>query len=158
MRCTQGPFASFSHKGINAIDVAANTPGKPFWFHAPIFCDKKKRNCVVTRVGHHAFFNSAGQLVDCGGRVLIEVYDPGVRRYRIDVLHVTYGVTQGQPLGSYEPIAHVTHSAAWNKCSSGLHAHVEIQHKNIFADTWSNVSPYPVLTSEPYNCAIGSCP
>jgi hypothetical protein len=157
MRCTQGPFGSNSHQDLLAIDVAANISGTPFWVHAPRFCDKAKKNCVVRQVAHYAYINSEGQLVDCGGRVLVEVHGLGVPHLQIDILHVSYTVTQGQVLGSYEDIAYVTHSGAWANCSTGVHAHVELK-RMAGEGSFRSVDPYPVITSEPFNCSIGSCP
>jgi len=157
MRCTQGPLGGYSHENLLAIDLAARVAGTPFWSHAPSFCDKDKKNCVVRKVGHETYINSSGILVDCGGRVMIEVHNPGLPHLQIDILHVTYSVSQGQFLDSYQPFAYVTHSTEWSNCSTGLHAHVEIK-KMVGEGSFSNVNPYPVLTSDPYNCDIGTCP
>lgn len=155
MRCTQGPDGTYSHQGLNAIDIAGSSPGSRFHFHAPKFCDKSKKNCTVKEVGRYTYMK-AEVLVDCGGRVMIEVSDTGGFQLQIDILHVTYGVTKGQVLDSYEPVAYITHSKAWENCSTAEHAHVEIKKRG--GAGFRSENPYTVLTSDPFNCNITSCP
>ena len=142
--CTQGPYGSYSHGNVAAVDLTGVDA-----FYAPAFCGND--NCVVTYSG--SAYCTAGY---AGGMVKFKATYGG-STYEFTLIHVntTYGV--GTKLSAGQKVARVmTHQETTSACSSGEHLHLQTKVNS------SVVNPWEVLTEGSLNggfsCNIGSCP
>lgn len=152
--CSQGPYGSYSHTKVAAIDVTGVE-----YFYAPTFCGNG--NCKVTysasitctyidKIDHLQKVGPAGGMVK-----FVATY--GSTTYEFTLIHVntTYGV--GSTLSSGERVARVmTQEETTDKCSSGKHIHIQTKANG------SVVDPREVLNNGTSNggfaCSIGVCP
>lgn len=158
-RCSQGPFSSYSHSKVAAIDITDGVRT----FYAPTFCDGS--NCVVKTVaevnctrcdipsmpGCHQF--------PAGGMVIFDA-TYGSTTYTFKLIHVYKDVSVGQKLSSGEAVADIIQAGPDHerieKCSSGPHLHLEVKANG------SSVNPMDVMTgptsSGGFACNISACP
>lgn len=144
-RCTQGPYDSYSHSRIPAIDIA-----EVDYFYAPTFCGNN--NCVVTLV--------MPTYCDKGyaGGMLIFLAEYGSTIYTFSLIHVFPNVSIGQELSAGQPVARVMeYSETTGACSSGKHLHLQI-----YANGGKVDDPMGVMTgpssSGGFGCNISACP
>ena len=143
-RCTQGPYDSYSHSNVAAIDV-----GGVNYFHAPAFCGNGG-TCKITYVGDvHCSGGYAGGMVKFTAEYKGQTYE-------FKLIHVDTNLSTGQSLSSGERVArimewHETGSA----CSSGKHLHLETRLNGAV------VNPYDVMTKPVseggFGCGLSPC-
>lgn len=143
-RCTQGPYGSYSHANVAAVDLTGVDA-----FYAPAFCGND--NCVVTYSG--SAYCTAGY---AGGMVKFKATYGG-STYEFTLIHVntTYGV--GTKLSAGQKVARImTQQETTSACSSGEHLHLQTRVNGTV------VNPWEVLTkgssSGGFSCNVGSCP
>ncbi len=142
--CTQGPYGSYSHDNVAAVDITGTDS-----FYAPTFCGND--NCVVTYSGSAHCTNGYA-----GGMVKFKATYGG-STYEFTLIHVstTYGVgtklSAGQKVARVMTIQETTHA-----CSSGEHLHLQTKLNG------SVVDPQDVLknstSSGGFGCNLGACP
>ena len=141
--CSQGPYGSFSHKNVAAIDVTGVD-----YFYAPDFCGNE--NCTVTFSG--PAYCSLGY---AGGEVKFTATYQG-NTYEFLLIHVSsiYGV--GTKLSAGQRVARVmTTTETTTACSTGMHIHIQARMNGTV------VNPRDVLNSETskggFGCNISVC-
>lgn len=143
LRCSQGPYGGFSHRGRNAIDV----PGpNPMYWYAP-------SDGIVTR-SLFSYQNSRrpGQL--CGGIVHFYSSEHGVTYQLVHVVpyvSVNQRVTKGQPVAkiALESDGNIHFTRASGTCATGAHFHLENSGSSVYADRYYR---------DFLNCNLGPCP
>jgi hypothetical protein len=144
LRCSQGPYGSFSHSKLNAIDV----PGPPptYWY-AP-------SDGVIT-YSVKTFFNSRISWQKCGG--IIDFYSPehGVTYRLVHVYPLPLldpeRVKKGDAVAAMalERHGNINFTRAKGTCATGAHFHLEVNGTSVYADRYYR---------EFLNCNLGSCP
>jgi len=112
--CSQGPYGSYSHRSVAAIDVSSGAT----FFYAPAFCGDN--NCKVTYSGMTTC--TAGS----AGGMIVFTASYGGNTYEFKIIHVatTFGV--GSTLSSGQRVARVmTLQETTTACSSGQHMHIQ---------------------------------
>ena len=148
-RCNQGPYGSYSHSAVVAVDLGGVTT-----FYAPTFCGEG--NCVVTTV-MDVNCSYGGQSYYAGGMVIFTA-NYGSTTYTFKLIHVYKSVSVGQKLSGGEAVADIITGADHSKiskCSSGPHLHLETKVGG------ASVNPMDVLTSPTssggFACNISAC-
>lgn len=142
--CTQGPYGSFSHSKVAAIDIGGTN-----YFHAPSFCGNGG-TCKITYVGD---VNCAAGYA--GGLVKFTAEYQG-QTYEFKLIHVDSPLAAGQTITSGQRVARTMEwHETGSKCSSGKHLHLETKHNG------ATVNPYDVLTNLPsqggFGCSLSAC-
>jgi len=143
--CTQGPYGSFSHSKVAAMDIGGTN-----YFHAPSFCGNGG-SCKITYVGD---VNCAAGYA--GGLVKFTAEYKG-QTYEFKLIHVDSPLAAGQTLTSGQRVARTMEwHETGSKCSSGKHLHLETKLNG------ATVNPHDVLTKSPsqggFGCGISTCP
>jgi len=148
-RCNQGPYGSYSHSAVVAVDLGGVTT-----FYAPTFCGEG--NCVVTTV-MDVNCSYGGQSYYAGGMVIFTASYASTT-YTFKLIHVYKSVSVGQKLSGGEAVADIITGADHSKiskCSSGPHLHLETKVGG------ASVNPMDVLTSPTssggFACNISAC-
>lgn len=144
-RCSQGPYGSFSHGALNAIDVAYSGI-----FYAPTFCGKG--NCVIEYYGDFSCTS-----IGAGNAITLRAQYKG-NTYRFIMYHVTLSsaLSMGSRVSAGEAVGQILINGVVSNCWTGPHLHLEIEYNG------SRVNPFDVLTDAPTNggfgCSILPCP
>jgi hypothetical protein len=141
--CSQGPFGSYSHQSVAAIDVTGVQ-----YFYAPTFCGNN--NCKVTFYGPTTCTNGSA------GGMLIFTASYGGTTYEFKLIHVSSTFGTGSTLSSGQRVARVmTLQETTTACSSGQHIHIQTKANGKVVD------PQDVLEkstgSGGFACNISKC-
>jgi hypothetical protein len=141
--CTQGPYGSYSHQRVAAVDITGVN-----YFYAPAFCGNN--NCKVTYSGSTSCTNGYA------GGMMIFTASYGGNTYEFKLIHVQPGAGSGATLSSGQRVARVmTVQETTNACSSGMHLHLQTKMNG------SVVNPRDVLnnntSSGGFSCSVSVC-
>ncbi len=141
--CSQGPYGSYSHQKVAAIDVTGVN-----YFYAPAFCGNN--NCKVTYSGSTSCTNGYA------GGMMIFTASYGGNTYEFKLIHVQPGAGNGATLSSGQRVARVmTVQETTNACSSGMHLHLQTKMNG------SVVNPRDVLSNSTssggFSCSVSVC-
>jgi|GEM_PF-1315150 len=144
-RCSQGPLGTFSHKTLNAIDIAYGGI-----FYAPSFCGKG--NCVIEYYGDFSC-----TAIGAGNAITLTAEYKG-NTYKFIMYHITLSseLSMGSQVSAGQAVGQILIAGTNSGCWTGPHLHLEIEFNG------ARVNPYGVMTGYPgsggFGCNITPCP